>query len=157
VQTEQRNSLRLLQWMMAASVALPVALFAFVSAISWASTRDTADRHPLYVSAGLETSAIRSRWLAAISQHLIFGLPATALLFLILALALRRTGIDLADEIRRRHFDLPVVLTSGYSHLLSQNDNYKFELLQKPYSIEQFARGLDEVGRWRRQNRGAAE
>jgi DNA-binding LytR/AlgR family response regulator len=106
---------------------------------------------------GLETSAIRSRWLAAISQHLIFGLPATALLFLILALALRRTGIDLADEIRRRHFDLPVVLTSGYSHLLSQNDNYKFELLQKPYSIEQFARGLDEVGRWRRQNRGAAE
>jgi hypothetical protein len=52
VQTEQRNSLRLLQWMMAASVALPVALFAFVSAISWASTRDTADRHLLYVSAG---------------------------------------------------------------------------------------------------------
>ena len=47
--------------------------------------------YPLYVSAGLETSAIRARWLATMSQHLIFGVPATALLFLILSLALRRT------------------------------------------------------------------
>src|SRR3981081_1192699 len=30
--------------MMAASVALPVALFVFASAVSWNSTRDTADR-----------------------------------------------------------------------------------------------------------------
>ena len=44
MQTEQRNSLRLLQWMMAASVALPIALFVFASAVSWTSTRDTADR-----------------------------------------------------------------------------------------------------------------
>jgi two-component system, NtrC family, sensor kinase len=47
--------------------------------------------YPVYISAGLETSAIRSRWLATMSQHLIFGLPATALLFLILSFALRRT------------------------------------------------------------------
>ena len=47
--------------------------------------------YPIYVSAGLETSAIRSRWLATIGSYLIFGLPATALLFLILGLALRRT------------------------------------------------------------------
>ncbi|HEX9471361.1 MAG TPA: hybrid sensor histidine kinase/response regulator, partial [Bradyrhizobium sp.] len=44
MQTEQRNSLRLLQWMMAASLALPVALFVFASSVSWISTRDTADR-----------------------------------------------------------------------------------------------------------------
>jgi len=44
VQTEQRNSLRLLQWMMAASLALPIALFVFASAVSWNSTRDAADR-----------------------------------------------------------------------------------------------------------------
>ena len=44
MQTEQRNSLRLLQWMMAASLALPIALFAFASAVSWVSIRDTADR-----------------------------------------------------------------------------------------------------------------
>src|ERR1700738_3633389 len=30
------------------------------------------------------------------------------------------TGLDLARELRRRHYDLPVVLTSGYSHVLSQ-------------------------------------
>lgn len=47
--------------------------------------------YPLYVSAGLETSAIRARWLATVSQHLIFGAPATALLFALLGLALRRT------------------------------------------------------------------
>jgi two-component system NtrC family sensor kinase len=47
--------------------------------------------YPVYVSAGLETSAIRSRWLTTIGSYLIFGLPATALLFLILSLALRRT------------------------------------------------------------------
>src|SRR3954466_15601552 len=40
--------------------------------------------YPIYVAAGLETSAIRARWLSTISQHLIFGLPATALLFLFL-------------------------------------------------------------------------
>jgi two-component system NtrC family sensor kinase len=67
------------------------------------------------------------------------------------------TGIDLAQEIRRRHSDLPVVLTSGYSHVLSQNGSYGFELLQKPYSIEQLSRVLHKVGRWRRVKRGAAE
>src|SRR5258708_39955199 len=34
----------MLQWMMAASLALPVALFAFASAVSWVSTNETADR-----------------------------------------------------------------------------------------------------------------
>ena len=47
--------------------------------------------YPLYVGAGLETSAIRARWLSTMSQHLIFGAPATALLFALLGLALRRT------------------------------------------------------------------
>ena len=44
MQSEQRNSLRLLQWMMAASLALPLALFVFASAVSYVSTQDTADR-----------------------------------------------------------------------------------------------------------------
>jgi two-component system NtrC family sensor kinase len=57
------------------------------------------------------------------------------------------TGIELAQEIRRRHADLPVVLTSGYSHVLSENGSYGFELLQKPYSIEQLSRVLHRVGR----------
>ena len=40
----QRNSLRLLQWMMAASLALPLALFLFASAMSRISTREAADQ-----------------------------------------------------------------------------------------------------------------
>jgi two-component system, NtrC family, sensor kinase len=67
------------------------------------------------------------------------------------------TGIELAQEIRRRYFDLPVVLTSGYSHVLSQNGSFGFELLQKPYSIEQLSRVLHKLGRWRSVKRGAAE
>jgi two-component system, NtrC family, sensor kinase len=67
------------------------------------------------------------------------------------------SGIDLAREIRRHYLDLPVVLTSGYSHVLAQNGSYGFELLQKPYSIEQLAGVLHKVGRWRIAKRGAAE
>jgi two-component system NtrC family sensor kinase len=63
------------------------------------------------------------------------------------------TGIELAQEIRRLHADLPVVLTSGYSHVLAQNGTFGFELLQKPYSIEQLSRVLNKVGRWRRTQR----
>ena len=44
MQTAQHNSLRLLQWMMVASLALPLALFVFASAVSWVSIRETADR-----------------------------------------------------------------------------------------------------------------
>nr|WP_249785656.1 MULTISPECIES: hybrid sensor histidine kinase/response regulator [unclassified Bradyrhizobium] len=58
--------------------------------------------YPIYVSAGLETSAIRARWLATIGQHLVFGIPATALLFLLLVLALRRTQHLQAEAAKRR-------------------------------------------------------
>jgi two-component system NtrC family sensor kinase len=67
------------------------------------------------------------------------------------------SGIDLAKEIRRRDLDLPVVLTSGYRNVLSRHGSYGFEHLQKPYSIEQLARVLHKVGRWRKVKRGAAE
>jgi len=57
------------------------------------------------------------------------------------------TGLELAQEIRRCHADLPVVLTSGYSHVLSEHGSHGFELLQKPYSVEQLSRVLHRVGR----------
>jgi len=57
--------------------------------------------YPVYVSAGLATSTIRDRWLATISRHLIFGIPATVLLFIFLALALRRTERLYAEAARR--------------------------------------------------------
>ena len=45
-------------------------------------------------------------------------------------------GIDLAHEVQRRWPDLPVVLTSGYSHILAEEGSHGFELLQKPYTVE---------------------
>ncbi len=58
--------------------------------------------YPIYVSAGLETAAIRARWLSTMSQHLVFGVPATALLFILLAFAFRRTQ-NLQIEAAKRH------------------------------------------------------
>jgi PAS domain S-box-containing protein len=47
-----------------------------------------------------------------------------------------RNGVELAKEIRSRWPDLPVVLTSGYSHVLAEEGSHGFELLKKPYSID---------------------
>ena len=62
-------------------------------------------------------------------------------------------GIDLAHQIRQDHHDLPVLLASGYSHVLAQNGTYGFELLHKPYSVEQLARLLRKVATWQRRKR----
>jgi two-component system NtrC family sensor kinase len=37
--------------------------------------------------------------------------------------------------------------------VLSEQGSYGFELLQKPYSVEQLSRVLHKVGRWRRVKR----
>jgi CheY-like chemotaxis protein len=62
-------------------------------------------------------------------------------------------GIELGQEIRRRHPDLPVVLTSGYSDVLAQNGTFGFELLHKPYSIEELSRILRKASTWKRRKR----
>jgi CheY-like chemotaxis protein len=54
-------------------------------------------------------------------------------------------GVDLAREIQQLHPGLPVILTSGYSHVLAQTGTNGFELLQKPYSVEQLSRTLQAV------------
>ncbi|MBM7405372.1 MULTISPECIES: PAS domain-containing hybrid sensor histidine kinase/response regulator [Sphingomonas] len=51
-------------------------------------------------------------------------------------------GVELGLEIRRREPGLPVILTSGYSHVLAQEGSHGFELLHKPYSIEDLTRVL---------------
>jgi two-component system, NtrC family, sensor kinase len=56
---------------------------------------------PVYVITGIETSAIRSEWLATMASHLVFGLPATLLLFIIIGVALKRTR-KLHEEADRR-------------------------------------------------------
>jgi two-component system, NtrC family, sensor kinase len=56
---------------------------------------------PVYVVAGVDSSAIRGEWLTTMASHLIFGLPATLLLLVIIGIALRRTR-RLHDEAERR-------------------------------------------------------
>ncbi|WP_050783518.1 hybrid sensor histidine kinase/response regulator [Methylobacterium nodulans] len=51
-------------------------------------------------------------------------------------------GIALAQELRRRLAGMPVVLASGYSHVLAQDWAHGFELLHKPYSGEELGRVL---------------
>jgi hypothetical protein len=47
-----------------------------------------------------------------------------------------------AQEIRRQRPGLPIVLTSGYSHILAEQGSHGFELLKKPYSVEALSRVL---------------
>ena len=52
------------------------------------------------------------------------------------------SGLELAKRIRRDHPSLPVVLTSGYSHVMAEEGTHGFMLLRKPYSVEALARIL---------------
>ncbi|WP_375380707.1 PAS domain-containing protein [uncultured Sphingomonas sp.] len=56
-------------------------------------------------------------------------------------------GIQLGEAIRAAYPGLPVVLTSGYSNVLAQNGTHGFELLHKPYSVEQLSHVLREATR----------
>lgn len=59
------------------------------------------------------------------------------------------SGIQLAQEVRRLYPNLPIILTSGYSHVLAQNGRHGFELLHKPYSVEQLSHVLRKAVAWR--------
>src|SRR5262245_21686394 len=56
---------------------------------------------PVYAIAGIDTSAIRGEWTATMASHLIFGVPATLFILLIIAIALRRTRRLYAEGERR--------------------------------------------------------
>ncbi len=55
-------------------------------------------------------------------------------------------GVALAEALRSRLPHLPVVLTSGYSHILAEEGSHGFELLHKPYSAEQLSHVLRRIG-----------
>ena len=57
--------------------------------------------YPVYALAGTDRNAIWAAWFSGIAAHLVFGLPATLLLFFTLWVALRRTR-RLHDEAERR-------------------------------------------------------
>ncbi len=52
------------------------------------------------------------------------------------------SGIELAHTLKGLYPDLPVILTSGYSHVLAAEGNHGFTLLQKPYTVERLSRAL---------------
>ena len=54
-------------------------------------------------------------------------------------------GVELGAEIQRRRPGLPVVLTSGYSDVLAQKGRHGFDLIQKPYAVEDLSRLLRRV------------
>jgi PAS domain S-box-containing protein len=55
------------------------------------------------------------------------------------------SGVELAQTLRSRWPDLPVLLTSGYSDVLAKEGAHGFPLLHKPYSVETMARVLRQV------------
>jgi signal transduction histidine kinase len=55
----------------------------------------------LFFTAGISSATIRSEWIAGLAPHLIFGVPATLVMFLTLFTVLRRTT-NLYQEIDRR-------------------------------------------------------
>ena len=101
----------------------------------WISAIDGAGRtvsyrklpdFPVFVLAGLATSAIRDQWLSQMRSQLLFGLPATAALIFIVALALRRTrrlhaetaGRQAAEDALKQAQRLEALgqLTGGVAH-----------------------------------------
>jgi CheY-like chemotaxis protein len=52
------------------------------------------------------------------------------------------SGVELGQEVRRLYPDLPIVLASGYSHVLAQDSDHGFELIHKPYSMDELSRVL---------------
>ena len=55
------------------------------------------------------------------------------------------SGVELAETIRRDYPNVPVVLTSGYSHVLAEEGAHGFTLLHKPYSLDGLARTLRQA------------
>ncbi|MGK7869435.1 PAS domain-containing protein [Falsiroseomonas sp. E2-1-a20] len=55
------------------------------------------------------------------------------------------SGIELADLLRTRRPELPVVLTSGYSHVLAEEGRYRYPLLHKPYSAEDLSQVIQQA------------
>lgn len=58
------------------------------------------------------------------------------------------SGVELAQCMRQEQPHLPIILTSGYNHVLAENGLHGFEPLHKPYSVDQLARLLHKAIAW---------
>ncbi|HEY8383463.1 MAG TPA: PAS domain S-box protein [Microvirga sp.] len=55
------------------------------------------------------------------------------------------SGVEFGHQVRHLYPGLPVLLTSGYSHVLAEEGPQGFELLHKPYAVEDLSRMLRRV------------
>ena len=54
-------------------------------------------------------------------------------------------GVKLGETVRRRYPALPVILSSGYSSVLAEEQKHGFKLLPKPYSLDELAQTLHQA------------
>jgi signal transduction histidine kinase/CheY-like chemotaxis protein len=54
-------------------------------------------------------------------------------------------GIELGRRIRAQWPQMQILLTSGYSHVLAEDTRHGFELLRKPYSVEELSSAIRRV------------
>ena len=55
------------------------------------------------------------------------------------------SGLEFARTVRETYPSLAIVLTSGYSHILAEEGDHGFTVLQKPYSIDRLSRLLQNL------------
>jgi CheY-like chemotaxis protein len=53
------------------------------------------------------------------------------------------SGIELAQKVRRRFPELPILLTTGYSEQVA--GNHGFPVLQKPYEMKTLVEALQKL------------
>jgi CheY-like chemotaxis protein len=129
----------------------PVAAAADAMSASAARSEDVRQGHVLLVEDDREVSALTREMLSCLgfsvthvtnSQAALGALADGRAVDIVLSDIMMPggvSGLELAREIGRRHPDLPVILTTGYVEAASSMKDGEFDLLLKPYSLEELA------------------
>ncbi len=107
------------------------------------------DGYPVFVLAGIETAVTRAQWLTRIGGWLLFGLPATALLIVLLLVAMSRTRRLYEEEARREVVEagLRRMQAHDFNNLLMVVLGTVEKLRRTLPDDERLARGLEAIQR----------